>query len=76
MCDRMIRYYRTRARTKKWTVRTIFHFIDLAVTNAWIQYRNDRRVLGDRAKEISQVVYNVYVLSILFDAVYSTFTCF
>ena len=57
MSDRMISYYRTRARTKKWTVRTIFHFFDLSVTNAWIQYRNERRQFGDRKKEIAQVFF-------------------
>jgi len=62
MCDRMISYYRTRARTRKWTVRTVFHFFDLAVVNAWIQYRNDRRQLGDRPKEIAQVFISFYML--------------
>ena len=58
MIDRMISYYRTRARTKKWTVRTVFHFFDLAVTNAWMQYRDDRRLFGDRRKEIAQVTFS------------------
>ena len=62
MIDRMISYYRTRARTKKWTVRTVFHFFDLAVTNAWIQYRDDRRQFGDRRKEIAQVTFSDFCL--------------
>ena len=62
MIDRMISYYRTKARTKKWTVRTVFHFFDLAVTNGWIQYRDDRRQFGDRRKEIAQVTFSDFCL--------------
>jgi len=62
MIDRMISYYRTRARTKKWTVRTVFHFFDLAVTNALIQYRDDRRQFGDSRKEIAQVTFSDFCL--------------
>lgn len=52
--DRMISYYRMSARTKKWTVRTIFHLIDLAIANSWILYREDRKKLGDVPKSIMQ----------------------
>lgn len=56
MNDRYISYYRMISRTKKWTVRTIFHMVDLALANSWIQYRNDRRQLGDHRKDIFQLL--------------------
>ena len=34
LIDQMISYYRIRARSKKWTVRVIFHFFDLAMANS------------------------------------------
>ncbi|KAI5709629.1 hypothetical protein M8J76_004584 [Diaphorina citri] len=37
--DRVISYYRIMARTRKWTVRLIFHFIDFALAAGWIEYR-------------------------------------
>ncbi|VEN56028.1 unnamed protein product, partial [Callosobruchus maculatus] len=47
LVDRMIAYYRIKARSNKWTVKTIFHFTDLAIANSWILYREDREKLGD-----------------------------
>lgn len=41
LLDQMIQYYRISIRTRKWTIRVIMHFVDLAITAAWIQYRND-----------------------------------
>ena len=38
LCDRMLAYYRIKMRTKKWTVRTMMHFIDLTLVNSSILY--------------------------------------
>ncbi|KAG5877514.1 hypothetical protein JTB14_011309 [Gonioctena quinquepunctata] len=51
---RMISYYQMSARTKKWTVKTIFHLIDLALAHSWILYRENRKKLGDAPKYILQ----------------------
>lgn len=52
LIDRMISYYRMGTRSKKWTVKAIFHLFDLGIANAWIFYRNDKKKLGDSAKTI------------------------
>lgn len=38
LCDRLIAYYRSAMRTRKWPVRTFCHFLDLVVVNCWIMY--------------------------------------
>ena len=65
--DRMISYYPLRVRTKKWTVRTIYHFIDLALTNTWIQYRNDvnaanqEKSPNERVKAMQFLNFRLYI---------------
>lgn len=44
--DRMVAHYRSGARTNKWTVKTMLHFLDLAAVNAWIMYKKDCQLLG------------------------------
>lgn len=41
LLDQMIQYYRSHIRTRKWTVRAMMHFMDLAMTAAWMEYRKD-----------------------------------
>ncbi|XP_037048670.1 piggyBac transposable element-derived protein 2-like, partial [Bradysia coprophila] len=68
LMNQMISYYRISIRSKKWTLRMITHFIDFAIVNSWIEYKNDcekeeipkRQVmdlLAFRMKLANQLVY-------------------
>lgn len=62
LCDRLISYYRICMRTKKWPVRVFWHFIDLALTNSWIEYRQDRAAFGCRKSTIMDLLeFKLYV---------------
>ncbi|KAH6932641.1 hypothetical protein HPB50_008225 [Hyalomma asiaticum] len=52
LADRMISYYRIKARVNKWTIRSIFHLVDMALGNSWRQYTEALRVQQKRPKEI------------------------
>lgn len=39
--DFLISLDRTTIRSRKWTLRMKFHFMNLAVVNAWLEYRRD-----------------------------------
>lgn len=41
LLDQMLQYYRIFIRSKKWTLRVITHFLDLATVAAWMEYRAD-----------------------------------
>ena len=45
--DRMISYYRIKPRTKQWPVRVIFHFVDMALVNSWLLYREQEIKKGN-----------------------------
>lgn len=40
--DQQMEYYRTFIKTKKWTLKVLIHFLDLAIVTAWRLYRNDK----------------------------------
>ncbi|GBP73809.1 PiggyBac transposable element-derived protein 3 [Eumeta japonica] len=39
--DQQMEYYRTFIKTKKWTLKVLIHFLDLALVNSWRLYNND-----------------------------------
>ena len=39
LLDQLISYYRISIKTRKWTLKMIAHALDLAVCNAWLEYR-------------------------------------
>lgn len=41
LLDQMIGLYRIYIRSRKWTLRLIFHAVDLAIANSWFEYRKD-----------------------------------
>lgn len=54
LVDRMMSYYRMSGRTKKWTLRMLMYFMDLALANSWLLYRKDLTVCGTPKKDIMQ----------------------
>ncbi|CAH2010815.1 unnamed protein product [Acanthoscelides obtectus] len=60
LCDSLIYYYRICMRTKKCPVRVFWHFIDLAITNSWIEYRQGCN--GDRKSSIMDLLeFKLYI---------------
>lgn len=50
--DFLIALYRIHAKTKKWPVRIIFHFMDLALANSWLEYREAQQRIGTSPRKI------------------------
>lgn len=67
--DRSISYYRISAKTKKWTVRAIFHFLDFALAAAWIALRRYEKRTEVRQKELTDFyMFREKIADILFFA--------
>lgn len=44
--DFFLSIYRSYVRSRKWTIRLITHAVDLALVNAWLEYKNEAVELG------------------------------
>lgn len=54
LVDGMMSCYRMSVRTKKWTIRMLMHFTDLALANSWLLYHQDNIERGTPRKGIMQ----------------------
>lgn len=52
MLDRLMSFYRIKAKTRKWTVRMIMHFFDFAICAGWVEYRRHQTALGTPKRDI------------------------
>ncbi|KAK2710883.1 hypothetical protein QYM36_012153 [Artemia franciscana] len=50
--DQMLSYYQTFIRSKKWTMRLIFHMVDLSICNSWLEYVADRKAKAERSMDL------------------------
>jgi hypothetical protein len=44
--DFLISLYRTAIKSRKWTLRIIFHYFNMAIINSWLEYKRDATALG------------------------------
>lgn len=50
--DQLVSYYRIFIKSRKWTLRLIFHAVDFAIAQSWLEYRKDAVALKIPSKEI------------------------
>ena len=61
--DRMIAHYRSSAKTRKWTVKTILHFFDMSAVNAWVLYKQDAESSGLKDSEVMKFLQFNFALA-------------
>lgn len=52
LLDGLVAYYRIKIRSRKYYMRLVYHFVDMAVVNGWLLYRRDCKRQGWQKKEI------------------------
>lgn len=50
--DQQMSYYRIQIKSVKWSQRIVNHFLELAVNNSYLEYRNDLIKIGQSEKDI------------------------
>ncbi|PNF34042.1 hypothetical protein B7P43_G03481 [Cryptotermes secundus] len=55
--DQLMSYYRIFIKSKKWTLRAIFHAVDFAVVQSWLEYRTSAREIGLPTKKIMDLLH-------------------
>ena len=63
--DHLIALYRIKTRTKKWTVKLIFHFVDFVLVNAWLEYRRDAELYDPSSKYMDLLEFRSQVAEAL-----------
>lgn len=62
LLDQLMSYYRTFIKSKKWTLRMIFHASDLAVVQAYREYETDNELLGiPKAKRLTLLQFRTHL---------------
>eukprot|EP00102_Acyrthosiphon_pisum_P022242 XP_016659452.1 PREDICTED: piggyBac transposable element-derived protein 3 isoform X3 [Acyrthosiphon pisum] len=54
--DQLISYYRVFIKSRKWTLRMLFHAFDMATCNAWLEYRNDAETINLQKKKVMDLL--------------------
>jgi len=54
--DQLMSYYRVFIKSKKWTLRVIFHFVDVAVCASWLEYKKDCELYKIQAKDVMHLL--------------------
>ena len=57
--------YRIKTRTKKWTVKLIFQFVDFALVNAWLEYSRDAELCDPNSKYMDLLEFRSQVAEAL-----------
>lgn len=62
LLDRFISYYRINARTKKWTVRLVFHMIDFVIAAGWVLHRRyEAGMETPKRDKLDQLAYKTII---------------
>lgn len=57
LLDQLISLYRIYIRSRKWTLRLIFHAVDFAVVSSWLEYKRDCLELKVPRKEVLDLLH-------------------
>ncbi|RWS19782.1 piggyBac transposable element-derived protein 3-like protein [Leptotrombidium deliense] len=63
LLNQMIAKYGISIKSRKWTLRVIFYFLDFAITNAWIHHREDSK--ANEMKPLDLLQYRIHIANSL-----------
>lgn len=55
--DALIAFYRSKAKSRKWTVRMLFHAVNMTIVNSWLEYKRDMKLQGKPRKKILDLLH-------------------
>ncbi|XP_046392264.1 piggyBac transposable element-derived protein 3-like [Ischnura elegans] len=67
--NQLISFYRIHIKSKKWTLRMLFHAIDIAVVNSWLEYKQDNAAASTPRTEVLDLLhFRLYLANSLISA--------